>query len=103
MKHFAAALLTALALRLRAHGIRRRGLDPQDIAERLPDFPKIDEVSKTPIAGIYELRIGTDIYYTDEQGNHLIEGQLIDTRRAPTSPKTRDRQAHRDRLLAACR
>jgi len=52
----------------------------KNIAERLPDFPKIDEVSKTPIAGLYELRIGTDLFYSDEQGNHLIEGQMIDTR-----------------------
>lgn len=52
----------------------------KNITERLPDFPKIDEVSKTPIPGIYELRIGTDVLYTDEQGNHILEGQLIDTR-----------------------
>jgi len=50
------------------------------IAERLPDFPKIDEVTKTPIPGLYELRVGTDIFYSDEQGNHLIEGQMIDTK-----------------------
>ncbi len=52
----------------------------KNIAERLPDFPKIDEVTKTPIPGIYELRIGTDLLYSDEQGHHLIEGSLIDTR-----------------------
>ena len=52
----------------------------KNIAERLPDFPKIDEVSKTSIPGIYELRIGSDILYADEQGNHLLEGQLIDTK-----------------------
>jgi thiol:disulfide interchange protein DsbC len=52
----------------------------KSIAERLPDFPKIDEVSKTPIAGIYELRIGSEVLYTDEQGNYLIEGSLIDTK-----------------------
>ena len=50
------------------------------IAERLPDFPKIDEIGKTPIPGLFELRVGTDIFYADENGNHLIEGQLIDTR-----------------------
>jgi thiol:disulfide interchange protein DsbC len=50
------------------------------IAERLPDFPKIDEISKTPIPGVYELRIGTDILYSDAQGNYLIEGSVIDTR-----------------------
>jgi thiol:disulfide interchange protein DsbC len=51
-----------------------------NIAERLPDFPKIDEVTKTPVPGIYELRIGSEVLYTDEQGNYLIEGSLIDTK-----------------------
>ncbi len=50
------------------------------IAERMPDFPKIDEVTKTPIPGLYELRVGSEIFYSDETGNHLIDGQLIDTR-----------------------
>ena len=52
----------------------------KNIAERLPDFPKIDEVSKTPIPGLYELRIGTEILYTDEHGDHVIEGHLIETK-----------------------
>ena len=52
----------------------------KNLAERLPNFPKIDEISKTPIPGLYEIRIGTDILYTDEQGNHVIQGSLIDTR-----------------------
>lgn len=52
----------------------------KNITERLPDFPKIDEVTRTGISGLYEVRVGTDIFYTDEQGNHLIEGQIIDTR-----------------------
>ena len=52
----------------------------KNIAERLPDFPKIDEVSKTPIPGLFELRIGTEILYTDEHGDHVIEGHLIETK-----------------------
>ncbi len=52
----------------------------KNIAERVPDFPKIDEVTKTALPGLYELRVGTDVLYTDEQGNYLIEGQLIDTK-----------------------
>jgi thiol:disulfide interchange protein DsbC len=50
------------------------------IAERMPHLPKIDEVSKTPIPGIYELRFGTDVVYTDETGSHLIEGAIFDTK-----------------------
>ena len=52
----------------------------KNITERLPDFPKIDEVSKTPIPGLYELRIGTEILYSDERGDHVIEGHLIETK-----------------------
>ena len=52
----------------------------KNIAERLPDFPKIDEITKTPMPGIYEFRIGHEVYYTDEQGDHIFEGQLVDTR-----------------------
>jgi len=52
----------------------------KNIGERVPQFPKIDEITKSPIPGIYELRIGTDLYYSDEQGNYIIEGQLVDTK-----------------------
>ena len=38
----------------------------------------VDEVSKTPMPGIVEVRIGTDILYADEKGRYaLVEGQLI--------------------------
>ncbi len=52
----------------------------ENLAKRMPDLPKIDEVTSAPIPGLYEVRIGTDIFYTDEQGNHLIQGNIIDTR-----------------------
>ena len=67
----------------------------KNIAERLPDFPKIDEVSKTAIPGLYELRIGTEVLYSDERGEHIIQGELIET-------KTRSNltQARIDKLSA---
>ena len=52
----------------------------KNLAERLPNLPKIDEISKTPIPGLYEVRIGQEILYADEQGNYLIQGNLIDTK-----------------------
>jgi thiol:disulfide interchange protein DsbC len=52
----------------------------KNLAERLPNFPVIDEVSKTPIPGIYELRVGTDVLYTDEQGSYILQGSLIETK-----------------------
>jgi thiol:disulfide interchange protein DsbC len=52
----------------------------KNLAERLPNFPKIDEVSKSPIPGLYEVRMGTEILYSDENGNHLIQGSVIETK-----------------------
>ncbi|MBF6682364.1 DsbC family protein, partial [Acinetobacter baumannii] len=52
----------------------------KNLAERLPNLPTIDEVTKTPVAGLYEVRIGTDVLYTDAEGNYLIQGQIFDTK-----------------------
>jgi thiol:disulfide interchange protein DsbC len=52
----------------------------KNLTERLPNIPKIDEVSKTPMNGLYEVRMGGDIMYSDAEGNFLIQGNLIDVR-----------------------
>ena len=53
----------------------------KNLAERLPNLPKIDEVSKTPMNGLFEIRVNdSDIFYTDAEGNFLFQGNLIDTR-----------------------
>ena len=52
----------------------------KNLMERLPQMPKIDEVTKTPIPGLYEVRMGTDVLYSDESGNHVIQGSIFDTR-----------------------
>lgn len=50
------------------------------LADRLPNMPKIDEISKTPMPGLYEVRMGGDIMYSDAEGNFLIQGSLIDVK-----------------------
>lgn len=53
----------------------------KNLAERLPNLPKIDEVTKTGMPGLFEIRVnGTDIMYTDAEGNYLIQGNLIDAK-----------------------
>jgi thiol:disulfide interchange protein DsbC len=53
----------------------------KNLPARIPQFPPIDEVSKAPIPGLYEVRVnGAQIFYTDEQGNYLIQGNLIDVK-----------------------
>jgi thiol:disulfide interchange protein DsbC len=52
----------------------------KSLSERLPQMGKIDEVARTPMPGLFEVRVGTDVYYSDAEGNFLFHGQLIDTR-----------------------
>ncbi len=52
----------------------------KNLSEKFPAFAKIDEVSKTPMNGLYEVRVGFDLFYTDEQGNYLLQGNLMDVR-----------------------
>ncbi|HMS06334.1 MAG TPA: DsbC family protein [Burkholderiaceae bacterium] len=53
----------------------------KNLAERLPNLPKIDEVRRTPMPGVFELRVNeTEILYTDAKGDFLIQGSLIDTK-----------------------
>jgi thiol:disulfide interchange protein DsbC len=53
----------------------------KNLTERLPSLPAIDEVVKSPIPGLFEIRVGgTEIFYTDAEGNYLFQGNLIDTK-----------------------
>ena len=53
----------------------------KNISERIPQIPKIEEVTRSPMPGLYEIRLSTnEIYYTDAEGNFLIQGSLIDTK-----------------------
>jgi thiol:disulfide interchange protein DsbC len=59
------------------------------LADRMPNLPKIDEISKTAIPGLYELRLGTDILYSDETGSYLFEGAMLDTKTQTDLTKAR--------------
>lgn len=52
----------------------------KNLPERLANFPKIDEVARTPLPGIYEVRSGSDLFYTDADGSYVFTGELMDTR-----------------------
>ena len=53
----------------------------KNLAERIPQLKQIDEVNKTAIPGIFEIRVnGSEIFYVDAEANYLIQGNLIDTK-----------------------
>jgi len=50
----------------------------KSLGERLAGALKIDEVKPSPMPGLWEIRIGNEIRYTDATGQYLIEGELLD-------------------------
>jgi thiol:disulfide interchange protein DsbC len=53
----------------------------KNLGARFPQFVQIDEVRKTPIAGLYEVRVnGSEVFYVDEQGDYLLQGEMIDVK-----------------------
>ena len=53
----------------------------KNLSERIPQLQKIDEINKAAMPGLFEIRVnGTEIFYTDGEGNFLIQGSLIDTK-----------------------
>lgn len=72
----AAALLGLLA----PTGYAQEAAIRKNLAERIPQLQKIDEVRKAPIEGLFEVRVGTELFYSDAEGNFLINGHLIDTK-----------------------
>jgi thiol:disulfide interchange protein DsbC len=79
-------LLAALAPLLLAVGTGVARADEaalrKGLAQRLPDLPRIDEVTRTPVPGLYEVRYnGTEILYSNETGDYIIvNGSLVETR-----------------------
>ena len=74
------SLLAAAALTLSLSATGQESAIRKSLSERIPQFEKIDEVQPTAMPGLYEVRIGTDLFYTDAKGNYLIQGELFDTK-----------------------
>ncbi len=74
-------LLAALALAAAAGAFAQEATIRKMLAERLPNI-KIDEITRSPVAGLYEVRYGgTEIMYSDEKGEFVfINGSLVDTK-----------------------
>ena len=73
-------LLAIAAMTLSLSATAQEATIRKALAERIPQMDKIDEVRPTPMAGLFEVRIGTDLFYTDAKGNYVIQGELIDTK-----------------------
>jgi thiol:disulfide interchange protein DsbC len=50
------------------------------IEPRLGDGVKVDAVTRTPYGGLFEVRVGGDVFYTDAKADYLFVGRVIDTK-----------------------
>lgn len=49
-----------------------------EIQKKLGTNAKVKSVSVTPVAGLYEVLVGNDIFYTDGSAKYLIQGEIIE-------------------------
>ncbi|MFZ6760845.1 DsbC family protein [Undibacterium sp. Ji50W] len=59
------------------------------VEPRLGEGVKVDSVVKTPYAGMYEVRIGSEIIYTDEKAQYLFIGNVLDSKSGTNYTKQR--------------
>ncbi|GAB3456768.1 thiol:disulfide interchange protein DsbC [Massilia terrae] len=50
----------------------------QVVEPRMGKNVKVDAVTKTPYGGLYEVRTGGDIFYTDETARYMFVGKVVD-------------------------
>ena len=83
----------ALALVLAAVSVHAQ--TPQEAAlkkliePRLGDSAKVDSVTRTPYSGLFEVRVGSDIFYTDAQAKYLFVGRILDANTTEDYTKAR--------------
>ncbi|MEB0140807.1 MULTISPECIES: DsbC family protein [unclassified Undibacterium] len=59
------------------------------VEPRLGEGVKVDSVTKTPYAGLYEVRIGSELLYTDEKAQFLFLGNVVDAKTGTNYTKAR--------------
>ena len=59
------------------------------IEPRLGDEAKIDSVTRTPYGGLFEIRTGSEILYTDDKAQYLFVGRVLDSKTLQDYTKAR--------------
>jgi thiol:disulfide interchange protein DsbC len=65
------------------------------IAENIGSGAKVDSVTKTPYGGLYEVRMGNEIVYTDEKAKYVFVGSIIDIKGSVNFTKQRTDELNR--------
>lgn len=95
MRSFAHRLLAVLLAAACLPALANEAVIRKTFAERMPNAPKIDEVRPSAMPGLWEVRIGNEIRYTDAAANFLIEGELFDLKAKKNLTEERVTQLNR--------
>jgi thiol:disulfide interchange protein DsbC len=71
-------LLSTVLLCATLTAVAQEALIRKAVEDRLGSGMKVDSVLRSPMPGLFEVRIGTDVFYADEKGQYLIMGQIQD-------------------------
>ena len=69
------------------------------VAKRFPEV-KAEQLTPSPIPGLYEVRIGPRIAYLSADGRYLVQGEIIDLNTEANLTESRREAARRDALKA---
>jgi thiol:disulfide interchange protein DsbC len=67
-----------------------------ELQKKLGSNAKVKSVSPAPVTGLYEVLVGSDVFYTDSAGKYLIQGEIIEL--ATGKNITEQRQADLNRI-----
>lgn len=85
--------LRLAALALFALSVPALAQTPADIRSALqkvmPGLPASTPILKTPYAGLYEVDVGSKIFYTDAKATFLFAGEIFDTKNGTNITKAR--------------
>jgi thiol:disulfide interchange protein DsbC len=59
------------------------------IQPRIGEGAEVESVTKTPYSGLFEVRVGNEIFYTDAQAKYLFVGRVLDANTTEDFTKAR--------------
>lgn len=91
MKQINTAIFLCLALFVGQNVLADRGADEAAIRKALGDV-QADSIEATPLAGIYEVVVGSNVVYMSADGHYMLQGELVDLQKrvSLTEPRRRE-------------
>lgn len=83
----------AIALALMAFGSSAETAQEANVKKliqpRIGEGAEVESVTKTPYSGLFEVRVGNDVFYTDAQAKYLFVGRVLDANTTEDYTKAR--------------